>query len=130
MEQTKRAPRPETLRLEATRELGWMWTAYANTAMSLLDASPRHITDSSEASYPGVVREHAEGEVRVARSSAFMSSHRSQIVGIARPPLAHRLSHNMVDLATILSAIGFIWAQKRLPGAPGSRVRRGAIAGF
>lgn len=70
MEQTKRAPRPETLRLEATRELGWMWTAYANTAMSLLDASPRHITDSSEASYPGVVREHAEGEVRVARSSA------------------------------------------------------------
>ncbi|QGU05579.1 hypothetical protein [Corynebacterium comes] len=70
--EAQRGPRQETLRLEATRELGTLWAAYANTAMSLLDASPRHIAESTETSYPRVVREHAEGDVWVAPSASVV----------------------------------------------------------
>ncbi|NLF89983.1 MAG: hypothetical protein GX570_01345 [Corynebacterium marinum] len=68
--ETQRGPRRETLRLEATRELGELWRAYANMSLSLLDALPRQIGEGTEAIHPRMVREQAEGEVRVARSAA------------------------------------------------------------
>lgn len=62
--------RRENLRVEATRELAPLWSSYANTAMTLLDALPRLMTESAgQASCPPVVQEHPESQVWVARSA-------------------------------------------------------------
>jgi hypothetical protein len=67
---TRRARR-ENLRLEATRELGPLWSSYANTALTMLDASPRPITETAgQSSYPRVMQAHPESPVWVARSAA------------------------------------------------------------
>lgn len=68
--EAQRGRRQESLRLEATRELGELWRAYANMSLSLLDALPRQIAEGTETYHPRMVREQAEGEVRVARRAA------------------------------------------------------------
>ncbi|RSZ65133.1 hypothetical protein EAH68_03050 [Corynebacterium hylobatis] len=66
-----RQARRENLQVEATRELGPLWSSYANTALTMLDASPRFITENAgQSSYPRVMQEHPERPVWVARSAA------------------------------------------------------------
>lgn len=66
-----RQARRENLQVKAARELGPLWSSYADTALTMLDAAPRHITQTAEqASYPRVMQEHPESTVWVARSAA------------------------------------------------------------
>lgn len=55
----------------AAAELGPLWMAYANTAMTLLDAGPRPITETAgELTHPQVVSDREGGPVQVAPRAA------------------------------------------------------------
>ncbi|MGD7001494.1 hypothetical protein [Corynebacterium halotolerans] len=55
---------------QAAAELQQVWSSYANTAMSLLDAYPRMVGEqTSETRLPGVVSSASPGRVQVARSA-------------------------------------------------------------